>query len=452
MKVTITDDWFIRYGAKPYLEVGRTYDVNDLVHHENYNVRYEAAAHGYSLDVLVNDENSWVHEEVSDYLKEHGYKSVFEWAKDNGIDIDINEWLHSDYAIKRKQVVKCGYRLDILVNDKSADVRYSVANYLKEHGYKSVFEWAKENGVNIDIDEWLYSDDNKKREEVVRHGYRLDILVNDESADVRMAVARQGYSLDILVNDESRWVREAVAEQGYGLDVLINDKDWHVRLLVAEQGYGLDVLINDKISSVRAAVARQGYGLDILINDEDSDVRTAVAKQGYGLDVLIKDKDKNVRGEVNEYLYRYGYKSVKDWAIFNPGNVHGTIDTKTTDGLKDFVYKVNDSNSLKVESSYESVDDFFNDSSKESYESNEALVILTVDTKIPLIKLEKSIKDDKQVYKFIVDITNEDGGSFNVKSVITSNETFSQLLQSTIESLSLYPQFSKYADDLENCL
>lgn len=181
-------------GAKPYLEVGRTYDVNDLVHHENYNVRYEAAAHGYSLDVLVNDENSWVHEEVSDYLKEHGYKSVFEWAKDNGIgigigigidiDIDINEWLHSDYAIKRKQVVKCGYRLDILVNDKSADVR--------------------------------------------------------------MAVARQGYSLDILVNDESRWVREAVA------------------------------------------------------------------KQGYGLDVLIKDKDKNVRGEVNEYLYRYGYKSVKD--------------------------------------------------------------------------------------------------------------------------------------------
>ena len=72
--------------------------------------------------------------------------------------------------------------------------------------------------------------------------------------------------------------------------------------------------------------------------------------------------------------------------------------------------------------------------------------------KVPLIKLEKALKDEKQVYKFIVDITNEDGDSFNVKSIILSKDKFNQLLESTINALNEYPQFSRYADTLENCL
>ena len=85
-----------------------------------------------------------------------------------------------------------------------------------------------------------------------------------------------------------------------------------------------------------------------------------------------------------------------------------------------------------------------------SYENNELLTILTADTKIPLIKLEKTTKDGKNCYKFLVDITNEDDDNFTIKSIISSK--VNQLLESTINALKEYPQFSKYADDLENCL
>ena len=261
------------------------------------------------------------------------------------------------------------------------------------------------------------------------------------------------YDVNELVHHKNFQVRLEAASHGYGLNVLVNDEDYHVRWAVADQGYSLDVLVNDKDTIVRAAVARQGYGLDVLINDEYYWVREKVAKQGYGLDILVNDKSWEVREAVTNYLKEYGYKSIDYWAKANPDKVHGTMNIETTDHLKEFVYKVDDSNSLKTESSYESADAFFNDSSKESYESNEALVILTVDTNVPLIKLEKSIKDDKQVYKFIVDIINEAAGNeFIIKSIINSKDKFSRLLESTINALNNNSQFSKYADDLECCL
>ena len=77
---------------------------------------------------------------------------------------------------------------------------------------------------------------------------------------------------------------------------------------------------------------------------------------------------------------------------------------------------------------------------------------MTVDTKIPLIKLEKTNKDGKNCYKFLVNITNEDDDNFTIKSIINSKSKFNQLLESTINALKEYPQFSKYTDDLENCL
>ena len=158
-----------------------------------------------------------------------------------------------------------------------------------------------------------------------------------------------------------------------------------------------------------------------------------------------------VREEVEQYLEENGYKSIEDWAKANPNKVHGNNNLETADTIKDFVYKIDDSNTLKVESSYESCEAFFNDDSKESFESNESIVILAVDTKIPLIKVEKALKDEKQVYKFVVDITNEDD-DFRVRSIISSKDKFNQLLESTINALNEYPQFSKYTDDLENCI
>ena len=78
MQVTITNGWFKNYNVRPYLELGHTYDVNELVYHEHWSVRCEAARHGYGLDVLVNDKEELV----------------------------------------RRVIAKQGYGLDILVNDK----------------------------------------------------------------------------------------------------------------------------------------------------------------------------------------------------------------------------------------------------------------------------------------------------------------------------------------------
>ena len=69
-----------------------------------------------------------------------------------------------------------------------------------------------------------------------------------------------------------------------------------------------------------------------------------------------------------------------------------------------------------------------------------------------LLKQKRQLKNKNQVYKFIVDITNEEGDDFRVRSIISSKEKFNQLLESTINALNEFPQFSKYTDELEQCL
>lgn len=125
MQVTLTNDWFTYDAAKDYLEVGQTYDTNTLVHHKDWLVRWEAAMHGYGLNVLVNDEFY----DVRCAVASNGY----------GLDVLIND---KDYEVRRV-VAKQGYGLDILFNDKNKDVRKAVEDYLKEHGYKSINNWAK---------------------------------------------------------------------------------------------------------------------------------------------------------------------------------------------------------------------------------------------------------------------------------------------------------------------
>ena len=125
---------------------------------------------------------------------------------------------------------------------------------------------------------------------------------------------------------------------------------------------------------------------------------------------------------------------------------------ENTKVLKDFVYKIDDSSKLDVQSSYDSVDAFFEDNSNDSYVEHECLTIVAVDTKVPILKLEKTQVKDQNVFKFIVDITNDNGDNYSVKAIIETKYKFDQLLKSTIDSLKNYPQFNKYANDLENCL
>lgn len=128
-------------------------------------------------------------------------------------------------------------------------------------------------------------------------------------------------------------------------------------------------------------------------------------------------------------------------------------DTKSTDNkiIEDFIYKVDESNKLEVQTEYNSIDEFF-ESSFQNDVKLDTLVIYTVDTKIPIIKLEKSKIAEKTNYRFIVDITLENGDIFMIKSSITTQEQLNQKLEQTIDALRNYPEFIKYIDDLENCL
>ena len=126
-------------------------------------------------------------------------------------------------------------------------------------------------------------------------------------------------------------------------------------------------------------------------------------------------------------------------------------DSKAKEVVQDFIYKVNDSSKLTTQTEYSSIDEFF-DTSIEDDIKLDTLVICSVDTKEPLIKLQKVKADNKTEFKFIVEITNEDSDDFIFRSIIKSQDQLNQLIQKTIEALRLYPKFNKYADDLEEYL
>ena len=119
---------------------------------------------------------------------------------------------------------------------------------------------------------------------------------------------------------------------------------------------------------------------------------------------------------------------------------------------KDFIYHINEnSNKLTINSDYDNIDEFFS----EKYQGNpklDTMCIIAIDTKEPLIKIEKTKIAEDTRYKFIVDITTEDGEGFSVKCFIDNKSQLDNLIKQTVENLKSYPQFSKYADDLEECL
>ena len=68
------------------------------------------------------------------------------------------------------------------------------------------------------------------------------------------------------------------------------------------------------------------------------------------------------------------------------------------------------------------------------------------------MNLWEVISDYSATKRYAIFLTNEDGDDFRVRSIISSKDKFNQLVESTINALNEYPQFSKYSDDLEQCL
>ena len=128
-----------------------------------------------------------------------------------------------------------------------------------------------------------------------------------------------------------------------------------------------------------------------------------------------------------------------------------TLNESTTKVTQNFIYKIDDSNKLNVQTGYSSIDEYFNEPITNDIKLD-TLMICPISTNIPLIKIEKVEKNNNLNYKFIVEITNEDGDDFIIRSIIQNKEQLNELIIKTVESLRLYSQFSKYADDLEKCI
>ena len=103
----------------------------------------------------------------------------------------------------------------------------------------------------------MYSDNGHDRVECAESGYGSDILVNDKSPEVRAAVARHGDQLDKLADDTDEFVRAIVATHGKHLDKFITDPSPLVRKAVAKQDYGLEILKDDPSSIVRDCALKQ---------------------------------------------------------------------------------------------------------------------------------------------------------------------------------------------------
>ena len=116
--------------------------------------------------------------------------------------------------------------------------------------------------------------------------------------------------------------------------------------------------------------------------------------------------------------------------------------------IKDFIYKVDEAQTIKIETSHNSIEEFF----ASEFKFNDTLTLVAIDTKSPIITLEKTEKDGKKVFKFIVDITNTDGDDFRIRTTFDTQDKFMALIQSTVNALKEFKEFYKYAEDLENCL
>ncbi len=153
----------------------------------------------------------------------------------------------------------------------------------------------------------------------------------------------------------------------------------------------------------------------------------------------------DARIDSGEYTHGLFFSKGRPATFSKPKN------NETKKVVQDFIYKVDDSSKLTTQTEYNSVDEFFSESVKNDIKLD-TLVICTVDTKEPLIKLQKVEVEDKTEFKFIVDITNEDNDDFRFRSIIKSQKQLDQLVLQTIEALKQYPKFRKYADDLEEYL
>ena len=172
--------------------------------------------------------------------------------------------------------------------------------------------------AGLAMDELMDDPNPFVRRAIVDNGYKLKHFIYDEDVMVRVGIANQGCCLNFLIYDKEMKVRKAVAKNKKlsrnQINLLVKDESPEVRLEIAKRGEKLSLLINDPSPMVRKEVVNQRYKLNILIKDPSPSVRLAVASQGYGIKTLINDPDEAVKKVAKLYGFQHE-DAIGEWKV-----------------------------------------------------------------------------------------------------------------------------------------
>jgi len=331
---------FIPYGTDP--------EKDKMVRSVNWEDRRKMVKEGYGVDVLINEAA------IVRFLKDQEL-TLLEFADRENIDLQINahnidiksveykrmlfdsglytteiylrnpemftssdnfrntqdkDVIFNDNEDIRKMAAKQGYKLDVLISDKSSTVRQAVLDYLEKNDL-TLKMWAEEYDKELD-----------------------DFNIKNKPIEYKKAMIDSGLCLAELIDDENENIREAVFDHIKDLDDKKHNKDLQVQKAVAKKGYGLDNLVKDNIPEEFKATVESfisltfdlplntfeeererkniyntcdnlianRIGIDEFITSERAEPRGMVAEHGIALDVLINDEDYDVRKTVLDYL------------------------------------------------------------------------------------------------------------------------------------------------------
>lgn len=245
-------------------------------------------------------------------------------------------------------------------------------------------------------------------------------------------------------------------QSDYFYEKFIYFVDEKEQLIYVEHGWGSgahQILLNFKINKFRYDTYEYPDDPEEYpdSDDFDSEEEYEAAEEAY-LDFWEEWNDEHdieFSGNIFKVLAEFDKLEEESFngALFTSiisGNFN--MRTEVDNVTKDFIFKINETAKLATTDNDEQSIEAFITGEKGS------INIYTVDTKVKLITIEKIVQDGQEKYKFIVDITNDEGESFSVKSFIESKDQLNTLIKNTVDALNNYHQFSKYADDLENCL
>ena len=230
IKLFQSDDYMMRQFVAEACDINDKQDreyLSMLMTDAHYMVRWAVAEKGYGLDVLVNDESEKVRLAVA-------WKARLDVPEEKEL---IDRLVDDEHYSVRQCIAKKGYMLDKYVEDSNDSVRAAVAWACDINDEKS----------RKYLDRLMCDKSLLVRCAVAKKGYRMYDIMNGEGYEKRLLISERieicknvvkacdvnnpdhREILDILLADRNPAIRILVMTKNYKLEVLENDEIAEIR-------------------------------------------------------------------------------------------------------------------------------------------------------------------------------------------------------------------------------